>query len=50
MRARDKSDNDIRFAKHDKQIEGNTVVIDEHSTHFDTIAKSIAMIIENINM
>lgn len=49
-RARDKSDNDRVVAEHATHIEEARVDLDRHQTYFDTLAQSIALIAENINM
>ena len=50
LRARDKSDNDVVFTKHFNSIHDARVDINKHENYFETLAQSISMIAENINM
>lgn len=50
VRAKDKSDNDIRFKKNDEVLSKTTNDIVEHNHDFDTLAKAMTMLIENVNM
>ena len=50
MRARDKSDMDVRQKGMDKTIEINATDIRTHQSYFSTFAQSISLITENLNM
>lgn len=50
LRARDKSDYDRVLAKHAGDLHDVRVDSNRHQTYFDTLAQSIALIAENINM
>ena len=49
-RIRDKSDYDMVMKKHWGHIHDNKVSINRHENFFETLAQSVAIIAENINM
>ena len=50
MRARDKSDMDVRQKQIDKNIEVNAKDIQTQQQYFSTFAQSISLLTENLNM
>jgi hypothetical protein len=50
LRARDKSDADIKFEEHIERIVSNKDEIDRHKEFFGSIAQAISILTENINM
>ena len=50
LRARDKSDYDLKHTEHRNRLTDHKTEINKHKTYFDTLAQSISIIAENINM
>lgn len=48
--SRAKSDNDLRHNKAGDMISEINTLLDYHSTNFESLATSISMLIENVNM
>lgn len=50
LRARDKTDQEIRFAKNDDEIERNATSIRFYVDYFRTLAQAVSILTENTNM
>ncbi len=50
MRARDQSDNDQRHKRNEESIIKHLEMLQDHSTHFDSLGTVTTMLVENMNM